>query len=115
MRDRKPGWSVAIGGLAVLVLFPGPVWAEQGGRQLNPGDIGHALAAMAIFVVLLLVLRKWAWRPIIAQLRRREEDIADALRRAQQREKEALDLLSRYKARLARAEAESGTLLAESR
>jgi len=83
--------------------------------EYYPGDLGQAIVAVATFGILLLVLRKWAWRPIIAQLRRREEDIAGALDRAQRREKEADEILRHYQARLAQAEKEAEALISESR
>jgi len=105
-----------IAGLTVGTV--GPACAGSAGVALAeyyPGDLGQAVVAVATFGILLLILRKWAWRPVIAQLRRREEDIAGSLARAQQREREATELVNHYKARIAQAEQEAERLIAESR
>jgi len=80
-----------------------------------PGDIGQAVAAVAAFGLLLAILGRWAWKPVISQMHQREEDIAGASRRAEQTEQEANDLLAYYKARLGRAEADAQSLLAKTR
>jgi F-type H+-transporting ATPase subunit b len=87
--------------------------AEDGGIYV--GDWGQAIVSVLIFLGLLFVLGKWAWKPIIRQLRDREEQVADTVRRAENREAEARRLLEDYKARLQRAEADAEKLLAEAR
>ncbi|MHC4563874.1 MAG: F0F1 ATP synthase subunit B [Planctomycetota bacterium] len=82
---------------------------------LDLGDAGQAIAALAVFGVLLFVLGKWAWKPIVAQLRDREEEIAATLARSEQRETEAQDLLKHYRSRLDRAETEADALVAQAR
>jgi F-type H+-transporting ATPase subunit b len=65
-----------------------------------PGDLGQAVAALIIFVLLFLVLRKFAWKPIAAQLKRREEDIASKIDDAQKREAKAKELAREYQEQL---------------
>ncbi len=111
--SKKLCLSVA-GALAVLLCGALPAAAAGTGRY-DPGNLGQAIASLVIFVLLLLILRKWAWKPIVKELQRREKDISDALSRAQQREQEATELLTMYKLRLERAESEAQDLLATSR
>ena len=49
------------------------------GEGPNPfaGSVVTAILTLAIFVVLLFVLGKWAWGPILAGLQKREEHIRE--------------------------------------
>jgi F-type H+-transporting ATPase subunit b len=110
MRHARTTRRLAV---AAPLLMAVPVQAAQQG--LHPGDAGQAVATILVFVVLLLVLRKWAWGPIITQLQQRERAIADAVAKAQKRQTEADDLARHYKTRLESAHAEVEELLAEAR
>jgi F-type H+-transporting ATPase subunit b len=79
------------------------------------GDIGVTVATVAIFLLLLTVLRKFAWKPILDQLQKREKGIADSISSAEQREKQAQELLTSYRARLDQIEAEARQILAKGR
>jgi F-type H+-transporting ATPase subunit b len=79
------------------------------------GDPGQAIAAIVVFLLLLAVLGKWAWKPIVKQLQLREESIAKQIDDAQRRQKEAQDLLDQYKAQLAAARKEVEELLSRGR
>ncbi|MFP4054957.1 MAG: hypothetical protein ACLFV7_13935 [Phycisphaerae bacterium] len=102
---------------AAILAAPACALAAGGGGSgdINPGDLGQAAAALIIFGLLLFVLGKWAWKPIIAQLQHREESIAAAVQRAEKREIKAQTLLSDYQARLEQVEIESRELLEQSR
>ena len=86
--------------------------AADGATKPYPGDIGQAIATVVVFLGLLLVLGKWAWKPIVTQLRHREERVAETVRRAEQREQKAEELLKDYQERLGKAAAEAQGLLA---
>ncbi len=81
----------------------------------NFGDLGQAIAALVIFGLLLAILGRYAWKPLLAQLHRREASIAEALRRSQEREQEAQELLKFYRARMAAAESDAGEVIARGR
>jgi len=100
---------------AVILVATSCATARETSEDYYPGDLGQAIAALTVFVILLLILRKWAWRPIVTQLQHREKSIADALSKAQQQQKEAEDLLKFYESRIARAQAESESIIADSR
>ena len=110
---------------AVKALALGAAWAWQGtpalaagaegGSEMYFGDIGQAVATVAIFLLLLLVLRRYAWKPVLAQLQRREKAIADSIAAAEQREKQSQDLLASYRLRLDNIEAEARQILAQGR
>jgi F-type H+-transporting ATPase subunit b len=79
------------------------------------GDAGTALATVAIFLLLLLVLGKFAWKPILAQARRREASIQSALDAASEREHKSQELLEAYRAKLDGIGEEARAVLARSR
>lgn len=115
MRDQPStpfdGRAAAAAGAALLCGGAAALAGE--GESLDPGTIGQAITTIVIFVVLLLVLGRWAWKPVITQLRRREEIVAGVVQRAEQRELEAQQLLEEYRAQLQHAQAESQQFLAK--
>jgi len=110
MDDLSARWLGASAG-----AFATSPAAAAGAETFYPGDLGQAIATIIVFVLLLLVLRKWAWGPVCRQLQRRENDIAEALDKAETRQKEAEEFSSFYQARMAGAEAEAENLLAKAR
>jgi F-type H+-transporting ATPase subunit b len=96
----------------LLTVCPAPA-ADGGGFQF--GTLGQAIANVVIFLALLFVLGKWAWKPILSQLEAREKKISDTIEQAQRRQEEAQQLLAQYQARLAAAEEQAAALVAESR
>jgi F-type H+-transporting ATPase subunit b len=105
-----------VAALAAIAVAPCAAWAAEGaGGGIPVGDLGQAVATIVIFLLLLAVLGKWAWKPIVAQLQRREEGIAQTIQHAQEREKQALELLAQYKKQLEAAEAQAAELLSQAR
>jgi len=68
-----------------------------------------------VFLVLFLVLRRYAWKPILAQLHLREQTIADSLSQAEQRGKQSQEALASIRSRLDCIEEEARQILARSR
>ncbi len=106
-------WAAALIVLVPLLAAAPAMAAEEGGPY--PGDLGQAIASLVIFLILLAVLGKYAWKPLMAQMHRREQNMADMLEQAQLRQREAEQLLEDYRAQLARAEADSKELIAKAR
>jgi F-type H+-transporting ATPase subunit b len=102
--------------LAALVLPALPACAQAaGGSGVDPGDLGQAIAAIIIFLMLLAILGKWAWKPIVAQLQQREETIAATIERAEKREVDAQTLIKDYEARMEQVQVEANELLEKTR
>jgi len=99
----------------MLLCAPGGALAEETGGGIYFGDAGQAIASLAVFVVLVLILGRWAWKPVVSQLQRREEAISSAIERSEKRETEAGEILKTYRARMDAAEGEAKQLLAQSR
>ena len=68
-----------------------------------------------MFVLLLAVLWKFAWGPILAGLEKREHAIADDIADAKRQHEEANALVAKYEARLAAAGDEVRGILDEAR
>lgn len=96
----------------VILAAPGIALA---GERPYVGDLGQAIATLIIFLVLLFILGKFAWRPIINQLRRREEDIAQQIDDAKISQKKADELAREYRDSLDNIEDESEQMLTLSR
>ena len=80
--------------------------------DINPGLI---LWTILTFIVLLIVLKKMAWKPLLHALTAREEKIRVSLQQAEEAQKVAKDLLEENKKQLARAEEESQRIIREGR
>jgi len=106
---------MALTSVATLLFAAAPALSAEGGQLPYFGDLGQAIAALLIFALLLAVLGRYAWKPLLAQIRRREQAMADALERSQKREAEAEELLRRYRARMDTAEGEAHELVSRGR
>jgi F-type H+-transporting ATPase subunit b len=74
-----------------------------------------AIYTFVIFLLLLLVLWKFAWRPISEGLDRREQAIAENIAAAQRSNDEAKKLLAEYELRLNAAQDQVRAILEEAR
>lgn len=80
--------------------------------QLDPGVI---IWTALTFGLLLLVLRKTAWGPILKALDTREESIRQSIERAEEAKNEAEKLLEENRRELSRAEENAQRILKEAR
>jgi F-type H+-transporting ATPase subunit b len=84
-----------------------PVVAAGGITDINPG---LTLWTGITFLVLLVVLGKFAWGPIVKMLAERERTIRDAIESAKKERAEAERMLAEQKESLARAQREAAEL-----
>ena len=100
-----------------------PLWAApveeapgaSGGANPFAGDFGSALWTVLVFLLLLFVLGKFAWGPILAGLQGREQYIRDSLEEARQNRLQSEARLAEYETRLAGARDEAEAMIAEAR
>jgi F-type H+-transporting ATPase subunit b len=78
-------------------------------------DPDLAIYTLVVFIVLFIVLAKFAWGPIAEGLDRREQGIADNIAAAQRSNEEAKALLAQYEQRLSAAQEEVRAILDEAR
>ncbi|HEU4608486.1 MAG TPA: F0F1 ATP synthase subunit B [Chitinophagaceae bacterium] len=81
---------------------------------LAPGS-GLILWTLLAFVIFSLLLKKFAWKPIISSLKERENGIANALDTAEKVKAEMAQLKSENEALLAKAREERAQMLKEAR
>jgi F-type H+-transporting ATPase subunit b len=81
---------------------------------LTPG-LGLLVWNLIAFLLLLLILGKFAWKPILKSLKERETGIADSLATAERVKAEMAQLKSENEALLAKAREERAQLLKEAR
>lgn len=91
--------------------------AEHGSEapSLFAGDLGNSFWTLLIFVLVLAVLGKFAWGPILNTLQAREAFIREALETAKRDRDAAEARLREYEARLAQARAEATAIVEEGR
>jgi F-type H+-transporting ATPase subunit b len=80
--------------------------------EINSGLI---LWTILTFVIVLLILRKAAWKPLLGALAAREESIRASLREAEDARAQAARLLEENKRQLAQAEQQSRRIIMEGR
>jgi F-type H+-transporting ATPase subunit b len=80
--------------------------------EINPGLI---IWTIVTFVLLVFVLGKFAWKPLLQALQSREQEIADALRKAEEAKKDAERMIQENKAAMEKANNETARLIAEGR
>lgn len=102
--------------------------AHGAGAHHDPYDLSHmnatplledpievrsdlALWTLVVFLLLLGLLLKFAWRPIIDGLEKRERSIAAMINDAKQSAEKAAEQLAQYEARLAAASAEAQQII----
>ena len=83
-------------------------------QLINPG-FGLVFWMTLIFLVVLFILRKYAWKPILSSLKEREDSIENALKAAEEAKKEMAELKSKNEELLKQAREEKDALLAEAR
>jgi F-type H+-transporting ATPase subunit b len=92
--------------------------AHAAGSKLPPFlqfDPGVWIWTILVFVVLLLILRKMAWKPIIDSIEERDKTIKDSLDQAARIQEETKRLTEEQNRILAAARSEANTLLQSSR
>ena len=80
--------------------------------DVNPGLI---IWTIVTFLILLFILKKVAWKPILSALDQREKDIKDSLEKAEKAKEDAQRILDENQANLAKAEEESKKIIEQSR
>ena len=88
-----------------------------GHSEPNPLEVDPDLAIFTaiVFLVLLFVLGKFAWGPIVTALEHREKQIANNIAAAAEKHAEAKELLTDYQGKLAKASDEVRLMLEEAR
>jgi F-type H+-transporting ATPase subunit b len=92
--------------------------AEEGGEappSLFAGDLGNSAWTLVIFAIVLIVLGKFAWGPILNQLQGREDRIRQWLESTKHDSDAAAAKLKEYEQKLAASRAEATAIVEEGR
>jgi F-type H+-transporting ATPase subunit b len=83
--------------------------------EIIPKKFDLGIWSIVVFLVLLGVLTKFAWKPMIEGLHKREENIRGALEQAERTRQEAMELQSRLDAKMKVAGTDIAHLMDEAR
>ena len=93
--------------------------SEHGGEAefglVTPVQWETYLWTIGIFVALVLILRKLAWKPLLEAVEAREKRIADSLQKADEVQKAAGEIAARQEAALSEAHGKAKAVLDEAR
>jgi F-type H+-transporting ATPase subunit b len=112
-----------IAALTMVAVSGAVAWAEEAssspppgeGSQLPPMDWGLQIWTLVTFVVLLVLLAKFAFKPIAQGLDRRSETIKKSIDDAEKQRADAKKLMDDYQKQLAEARNEAGKIIEEAR
>jgi F-type H+-transporting ATPase subunit b len=104
--------------LAALAAFaPGVAAAAETGEPAGvfAGDVGNVLWTLLVFGLVVFVLGRFAWKPILGGLTQREQFIRASLEQAKRDREEAEARLREYTEKLTAARAEATGIVDEAR
>ena len=102
--------------VSALVASPTGLLAQgggEGGGGLYDINTGLSVWTLIVFGILVFILGKYAWGPILGAVEAREKGIQSALDEAASRNDEAARLLAEHKEQLADARRQANELIAE--
>ena len=108
-------------GAVISLLIAAPLLAAQeeagrgAGGLFSVNWVGLMVWTWAIFLVLFVVLRKFAWGPILGAVEAREHRIQSLIDQAERDREEAAKMLAEQRQTLSRARSEVQEILAEGR
>ena len=103
--------------VVLIVLAAAPAYAAEETEGLSPfaGNVGNAVWTLTIFVIVVAVLGKFAWGPILQLLQDREAFIHKAVADAKRDREDAEVRLKEYTDKLEAARAETAAMLQQAR
>ncbi|WP_341834450.1 F0F1 ATP synthase subunit B [Chitinophaga pollutisoli] len=81
---------------------------------LMPG-LGLFTISLIIFIIVFLILKKFAWKPILSTLKEREDSITDSIATAERVKEEMAQMKAEHEHVLAEAKAERSAILKEAK
>ncbi|MCH8941322.1 MAG: F0F1 ATP synthase subunit B [Bacteroidetes bacterium] len=91
------------------------IFAFEGGGTIIDVNPGVIFWTIVTFVILMFILKKVAWKPILTALDQRESSIRESLEKAENAKEEAEKILLKNQEMLSKADEESKKLVNKSR
>lgn len=107
--------NCAVAALVLTLVPTSLLGAQEGGGGLFSVDPGLSIWTIVTFLVVLFVLGKWAWGPILGALDAREEGIRVAIDQAAQMRREAQEALDEHRKQLADARRQAQEIVTQGR
>lgn len=110
------GKACLLAGISVLALTAPALAAETDPVKTAtaiPEQLIVSITTLVVFVLLVLILAKTAWGPILRGLKSREDKIAGDIAAAEQNRLKSEALLKEYDAKIAAAEAEMRNMMVQ--
>lgn len=109
-----------LGSMTLLAGFAGPLLAQEHGTAEAPSgplvvNGGLMIWTLFVFVLLLIVLRKFAWPQILGAVRAREAALEAQIAEAEKNRKETAELLEQHKKLLGEGRTQAQGMLAEAK
>ncbi|HYW33148.1 MAG TPA: F0F1 ATP synthase subunit B [Gemmatimonas sp.] len=105
-----------------ITLFAAPAFAQEHGAEAASGppnllapQVGLMFWTLVIFAILLIVLSKYAFKPLFQSVEEREKALEDAIEGAKRDRAEAAELLAQQRALLEAGRADAQKFIADSR
>ena len=100
---------------ALALAVPAFAAGDGGENNIFAGDLGNVFWTLVIFFLVLFVLSKFAWGPLIDSLKAREDFIRESLETAKEDRDQAEARLKQYDDKLTEARAEATAIVEEGR
>ncbi len=105
-------WYAALG----MLLATSSVLAAEGGESsIFAGDIGNVFWTLLVFGLVVFILGKYAWGPLLDVLQKREDFIRSSLEEAKKDREAAEERLKEYEEQLREGRAEATAIVEEGR
>jgi F-type H+-transporting ATPase subunit b len=101
--------------VAALAAAGTPAFAAEAGGGPFAGNVGNALWTLVVFGLVVFVLGKFAWGPILSGLQEREKFIRESLEAARRERQEAEGRLKAYTDQMNAARSEATAIVEEAR
>lgn len=91
--------------IIVMAICPCAIGAEETSQQgIFSGSLADSLWAVIAFTILVIILGKLAWKPLLAGLKAREDRIREEIMTAENARKQAEKTLAEYNSRVEQLE-----------
>lgn len=119
----RRGWLMLLLVLTLLLTVAGPVWADadpagkppKGPHIFTPVRIDLGIWTLVVFLLLFFILKKFAWKPILEGLHKREDAIKSAIEEAKLARAETQRVQAEFQRKMDEAFAKIPTMMDEAR